>query len=40
MDMAFALLKSGRLLSCNEIAELEQIEDELQPRYLYSFEQD
>lgn len=39
-DMAFAILQAGRLLTSDEISELEQIEGELQHRSLCFYDQD
>jgi len=38
--MVFAILQAGRLLTPDEIADLQQIEGELQHRSLYPCDQD
>jgi hypothetical protein len=40
LDMMFAILKAGRLLPLHEIAELEQIQSELQHRSRSPYDQD
>jgi hypothetical protein len=40
LDMVFAILKAGRLLTSDEIAELEQIETQLQHRSIRPYDQD